>query len=353
MRANNSVIRATDLDALPVEIKAQDFEAIVLPHEIDHLSGPLLSDNVAAKERARNEWRARNLSNIHARLQPLKDKPEGVILERQTFGERIVLVNSHGQIRLYFASPSANRGQIQISGIMSRIDPSTPLTLLGVYMQAMMLALCWRPDPRRVYIIGFGGGRIPMVLHHYLSDCAVDGAEINAVVAGIAHEYFGIKEDDRMHIAVEDGREWLNKTPVDQRYDIILVDCFTGNGNHPYSLSTTEFYCLCKSRLVHGGVVATNLVESDSLFAQKLSTFVESFGHVIDFEYQAAHVLFGSENLIEPEEIMSRAQELDSKYSFEFPFIEHSLRLTKKPAALVMESNGNKGLADRDQDTKG
>jgi spermidine synthase len=277
----------------------------------------------------------------------LPDKPDGLIFEGHAFGERIVLVKSEGQIQLYFASSPAISADIEMSGVMSRIDPNTPLKLLGVYTQAMMLALCWRPDPKRVYMLGFGGGRIPLVLRHYFPECIIDGSEINAEVLNIARQYFGIKEDDRMHIAVEDGRAWLGKTPVNQRYDIILVDCFTGKGNHPYRLSTIEFYNLCKSRLVEGGMVATNLLEDDSLFEQKLSTFAASFGNVVDFEHHGAHVLFGSENAIDPTEITTRALELNLKYSFEFPFAEHARHITKMSAGPSIRNK--ESLIDRDE----
>jgi spermidine synthase len=131
-----------------------------------------------------------------------------------------------------------------------------------------------------------------MVLHHYYPELVVESTEIDRTVVSLARKYFGIATNDRMKVFIEDGREYLARQTPATRYDIILVDCYTGAGHHPYSLSTTEFYALCKDHLTAGGVVATNLVSSDPLFEKKVNTFTNSFDHCLEVQSRWSRCIF-------------------------------------------------------------
>lgn len=50
----------------------------------------------------------------------------------------------------------------------SRLNPAEPLALLSAYTRAMLLVLAWQPVPQRLPMVGLGGGRLQMVLYHYL-----------------------------------------------------------------------------------------------------------------------------------------------------------------------------------------
>jgi len=94
----------------------------------------------------------------------------------------------------------------KFSGIMSRIDLIHPLKLLGLYTQAIMLSLAFVENPKKIYMIGFGGGRIPMIFHHYFPDVIVESTEDDSEVISLAHKYFGVNEDNRMIVHNQDGR---------------------------------------------------------------------------------------------------------------------------------------------------
>jgi spermidine synthase len=291
-------------------------------------------------------WQEANLAGIRLALRPGRAAPQGLIERRSRSGYELLTIKEGSQIQLYFAAAGAP----ELSGIMSRVDLNRPLHLLGIYTRAMLATLMWRPDARRVCHIGFGGGRIPMVLHHYFPRIVIESTEIDAEVVRLARRWFGIRPDERMPVHIEEGRSFLARQPETIRYDSILVDCFTGSGQHPYSLSTREFYELTRSHLAPGGVVATNLDASDPLFEQKVATIQASFAHVWRYGTEGANVCFGSEDRVGRDTLRRRAELVLRRARFSFPFAEllDSLReCSPAPdAEILTDAHSSEAAAD-------
>ncbi|MGN6869632.1 MAG: fused MFS/spermidine synthase [Solirubrobacteraceae bacterium] len=272
---------------------------------------------VAASRPRATPWQEANLASIRLALRPARAAPQGLLERRSRSGYELLTIKEGSQIQLYFAAAGAP----DLSGIMSRVDLNRPLHLLGIYTRAMLAALMWKPDARRLCHIGFGGGRIPMVLHHYFPELVIESTEIDAEVIRLARRWFGIRPDERTPVHAEEGRSFLACKPDTAVYDGILVDCFTGSGQHPYSLSTREFYELARSRLAPGGVLATNLDASDPLFEQKVATIHTSFAHVWRYRTDEANVCFGSNEPIGLDTLRRHAELVFRRAPFSFPFL--------------------------------
>lgn len=293
----------------------------------------------------KEQFQKNNLLRIENKLNWLKSSPEGLIYNKSGKNFNILIEKAGSQIRLYF-SENRNQKMEAISGIMSRIDLNKPFDLLGIYTQAMMLSLLFNNHPKNLYVIGFGGGRLSMVFHHYFPEIIVDNTEIDRNVIQLSKKYFGIDEDSRMKIFEEDGRGFLEKYPQNI-YDIILVDCFTGAGDHPYLLSTKEFYSLCRKHLTPDGVVASNLSKSDPLFGNKVKTFMDSFKFSFQFEHQGEYVFFGSDSYSNSSDFQQKAKQIYLECPFDFPFIERSKELKTMNTNLYYETlNINAVLMD-------
>jgi spermidine synthase len=281
------------------------------------VTGPAAA-RVPASGPAPTQWQETNLAHIALALRPGRAAPQGLLERRSRSGYELLTVKEGSQIQLYFASAG---GPADVSGIMSRVDLNRPLHLLGTYTRAMLAALMWKPDARRVCHIGFGGGRIPMVLHHYFPEMVIESTEIDAEVVRLARRWFGVRPDERMLVHTEEGRGFLARQPKTVVYDIILVDSFTGSGQHPYALSTVEFYELTRSHLAPGGVLATNLASSDPMFEQKAATIRASFAHVWRFETEGADVFFGSDEPTGLDTLRTHAEQVSRRAAFSFPFV--------------------------------
>ena len=144
----------------------------------------------------------------------------GILIHRSVVGEDNLDVVDSGSYRsLHFDSAS----------IQSRLLRSDPAELVIEYTQAMMLALAYQPAPRRVLLLGLGGGSQARFLLKYFPDCHIDAVEISPDVCELARRFFYLDESERLHIHHMDGADYL-RTHGDQKYDLILVDAFTRDG---------------------------------------------------------------------------------------------------------------------------
>lgn len=275
----------------------------------------------------REAWLAINRAAIERRLQWLHDRPPGVLFFEPTEDHIVVVDKTESQLRLWLADPTSDL-------VQSRLELDDPLYLVSPYSQAALLGLIWRAQPDRACVIGLGGGRIPLVLHHYLPDTRIECAEIDPVVIQVAARFFGLEWDDRLEVVRQDGRDYLAGLPQQVKYDLLLIDAFGANGDGPYRLATREFYTLCQAHLAEGGVVIANLLHHDSFFAEKVNTIRSMFERVYLWPPgQGNSLLFASNGpALSQAGLIERAQAVQEFFAFPFPFVERVAELKMGPA---------------------
>lgn len=203
----------------------------------------------------------------------------------------------------------------QVEEIQSRLNLATPLALPSAYTQAMLLALTWRPEPERILLIGLGGGRLQMILHHYLEQVTLHTVELDPVVVEVAQRFFGICQDKRQHIIAQDGREYLRSAVAHTRYDIIMLDAYRVEGI-PLHLSTQEFYNECRACLTPGGVVVTNLQSGMPGYHAARKTFDTAFQQTIVFPLLGGNVIaIGSDfSPLDDQEFYTRVGRVERRF---------------------------------------
>lgn len=179
-----------------------------------------------------------------------------------------VFVVDEGRTRaLRFGDPDAPD-----QTVIDRNDPSrTPLE----YVRTAALGFSFPDKPRRALLIGLGGGAFVRVVRRYLPEVKTDAVEINPVVVEVAKEYFGIVDDDRSDLFVDDGGRFV-KTHTGP-WDLAFLDAYDGE-EVPTHLATRAFFRLVRTRLTPGGVAVLNLaVEDEALAAQIRARFASAF----------------------------------------------------------------------------
>ena len=120
--------------------------------------------------------------------------------------------------------------------------------------------------PKRLLIIGLGGGTLPSALREVLPDAQIDTVEIDPAVTRVARKYFGFKDDAKLKVYEMDGRVYVKRAAREgTKYDAILLDAF----DHEYipeHLLTREFLTEVKSLLAPGGVLVGNTFSSSKLY---------------------------------------------------------------------------------------
>ena len=127
------------------------------------------------------------------------------------------------------------------------------------YADIFHLLRAYNPQARNVLFIGLGGGSSPKRLWRDFPDLRIQAVELDPVVVDVAYRFFELPRDDRLRVAIDDGRRYLDDH--DERYDAILIDAFFADAI-PFHIYTAEFMELARSRLNPGGVVMTNAIGS-------------------------------------------------------------------------------------------
>jgi spermidine synthase len=143
----------------------------------------------------------------------------------------------------------------------SRMRTLQPHHLLVPYTRTMMASLLFRPRPRRIGMIGLGGGSQAKFCHRYLPETLVEAAENNPEVVAMRRRFRIPDDDARLRVFLADGQHFLGERRG--RYDILLVDAYDPQGIPP-ALSTQRWYDQCRDALAPHGVMAANLFCGDA-----------------------------------------------------------------------------------------
>jgi len=138
----------------------------------------------------------------------------------------------------------------------SVVKPGDPDHLELPYARVAMTGLALCEGPRRVLVVGLGGGTIPMFLRKHYPQATIDAVEIDPEVVQVAKKFFGFREDSRMRVHTADGRRFIEQCR--QPYDIIFLDAF-GPDSIPRHLATVEFLQSVRRALTPRGLVAGNV----------------------------------------------------------------------------------------------
>jgi spermidine synthase/MFS family permease len=162
-----------------------------------------------------------------------------------------------------------------------------PLESGTTYTDMLHLPFVFNPDIHDVLIIGGGGGVVPMIFKHAYS-VSIDVVEIDPAVVKVARKWFGLEQDAKLRIFVQDGRMFICKTR--KLYDLIILDVYTAGDRIPFHLTTHEFLLLLRDRLQPDGIAVINLISAlkgskSQLFWAEFKTFQQVFGadHVYVF----------------------------------------------------------------------
>ncbi len=147
------------------------------------------------------------------------------------------------------------------------------------YVQAMAAALVLVDDPKRVLVVGLGGGTLPSFLRKHYPGMIIDTVDIDPGVVDVAKRFFGFREDAIMRTYVEDGRKFIEECK--DPYDIIFLDAYGGE-DIPYHMATKEFLEAVRQATAAKGVVASNILRAadNRLHDDMVRTYQEVFDPV-------------------------------------------------------------------------
>lgn len=205
-----------------------------------------------------------------------------------------------------------------------------------LYAAYAHLGLIFHSKPKTLLVVGLGGGSIPKRFWRDYPEMTTVIAELDPIVVDVAKQFFGVREDTRFRIAVQDGRMFLRRAPGP--YDMIVLDAYFDEAI-PFHLTTREFLALMKSRLGTGGVVVINMVGAltgphSRLFKAMYRTVAEVFPGVYVFptafrSYRDSErirnviVVGSNQRGLTRDEILQRARRLTARVTYR-DFLQHA-----------------------------
>lgn len=153
-----------------------------------------------------------------------------------------------------------------------RIDDPAALEL--GYAQRMMAFLLFNPRPRKIMMVGLGGGSLANFCHRHLPAASMTVLEIDPHVLAL-RDMFGVPPDDaRFRVIHCDGARYLAE--AHESCDVLLVDAFGVDGVAA-DLLATDFYEDARRRLTDRGMLVMNVAGDRHGYALHVERILEVF----------------------------------------------------------------------------
>ena len=141
-------------------------------------------------------------------------------------------------------------------GEQSCIDLTDPALPVFEYVQAMLLALLYIPNPRHVSLFGLGGGNLSNCLQAYDETLPLTVVELRQLVVDIARDWLSLVESDRLELQIDDAEAFAARGGA--KTDIIFSDLYLDDGMQMIQLEQ-DFQADCHDLLHDRGILVLNL----------------------------------------------------------------------------------------------
>ena len=201
-----------------------------------------------------------------------------------------------------------------------RIDAPDLLHL--PYSQMMMGFLLFKRNPRRIVLLGLGGGSLAKFCYRALPNADITAVEIDPLVIAL-RQHFAIPEDDsRFRVIQADAAEFVAQ--LGQPTDVLLVDAFDAHGV-AHALLEENFLLQAHAALGPSGIVIMNLAGATSRHVELIAKVREAFNHqiiLVAVKGRRTFVLFAfKQPLLDLDwrQLMEISRELEAIYGLDFP----------------------------------
>lgn len=250
----------------------------------------------------------------------LRNRGTVIVTQRDDEG-LLEVIDRDGVRSLYFGT-----GACQSS---MTLDDPTALTL--GYTRNMLAALLFQTAPKKILLIGLGGGSLARFLLHHLPATQLDCVETRPAVVELAHRYFQLPDHALLKIHIGDGATFVANCP-ERQYDLILIDAFDSIGVHP-SVCRPEFHRAARRALAPNGVLSMNLwITPGAPYDSLLKIVAAGFaGQILRLpvEHRTNLIALGLDKPHTRQDLKSLrelAQELAARYGLDFPKQLRSIR---------------------------
>jgi spermidine synthase len=233
--------------------------------------------------------------------------------------------------------------------VQSAMSWQNPYALSLAYTRRMMAFLLFNSAPRRILLLGLGGGSLAKFCHCRLPSAAVTAVEVNPDVIALREAFCIPADNDRFRVIRADGASYVAGL---RRYkDVILADACDRSGIAP-QFDAFEFYRNARRRLSANGVLVVNLCGDkyrraahvlklrDAFGDECMTLQVGSEGNVIVFAFKERRPE------IDWERFAAMAADLKRRFGLDFPRTEVAQMAAQPEATRHIRDDTWRATAD-------
>lgn len=204
----------------------------------------------------------------------------------------IEIQTSYNTVKVFDTTVWLTRREVRILqtdplGAQSLMYLDDPSELYSDYTKFYDLAFHFRPQTKRVLMMGGGGYCVPRHITATRPDVDVDVVELDPGITKIARDHFFLKDRPGQRIFHEDARMYVNREsqPGGERYGAVFGDTFGSEYSIPFHLTTKECMGAIYDMLDDDGVLVLNIISeiSGELFAGIYASVAEHFPSLMIF----------------------------------------------------------------------
>lgn len=163
----------------------------------------------------------------------------------------------------------------------SRCLKASPYILQYEYTQAMLLVLLFC-QPRRVLVLGLGGGSLVTTLHYHVPGIRITAIELRQAVIDVAYRFFRMPRSKRIQIICQNADHYLVGADI-RKQEVIFADLYHNTGVDDVQLRA-DFIARCAENLKEDGWLVLNCWNEhreDALFREALRTHFKDIRTVL------------------------------------------------------------------------
>lgn len=160
--------------------------------------------------------------------------------------------------------------------LQSVINVDHPEKLALKNLEYLIAVLLFMPQPKRILLLGTGGGSLVHFLRHHYPDSHLTSIDIDGELLDLMHDKMILPQaNDNLAYVIDDAANYLQH--CDQTFDLILVDIFIGDQSPDWLLSTENMRRLHMLLSTSGAVAYNLLIDDESSFTEYYRDLREVF----------------------------------------------------------------------------
>jgi spermidine synthase len=216
--------------------------------------------------------------------------------------------------------------------VQSGMRLADPWALDFSYTRLAMAFLLFNPAPRKILLLGLGGGSLSKFCHRHLPEADLTTVEIDGDVIALREEFLVPADGPNFHVVQDDAARFVAR---EGGFDAIVLDCFDPEGYSP-SVMTRDFFRDARDALAKKGVLVSNLVGRKEERVAQLDLIRAAFGDNIvvmpDKEDGNLVVFVFRDAAFEPRWrwMAAEAPAMKARYGLDFPRFAKKLERSRK-----------------------